>query len=246
MAGELMKVPFHGGTLEACERDGKVWVGVRAICEGLGIAFDPQRVKLQNKSWACVTEIVMQVEGDDQKRTYAVIDLDTVPLWLATIDERKVAPAVRPKLVRYQREAARVLADHFFRRHPQPPPPPTPAPAPLPDVTVSTAVTVVTPGPIFWHILNNLTGKSHGLEQQIAAGEKRLGSVHYQAAYAKTRANEARQLADRALDESGRLRLRLEDTEKKLAAVLAALAAAGKATAPAATPTPTPTGPRVG
>ncbi len=50
-----------------------------------------------------------------------MISLKSLPMWLATIDERKVKPDTRPKLVRYQKEVARVLTEHFF---------PSPRPAP--------------------------------------------------------------------------------------------------------------------
>src|SRR5262245_59325551 len=35
-------------------------------------------------------------------------------MWLATIDPARVKPEVRPKLTHYQRDAARVLREHFF------------------------------------------------------------------------------------------------------------------------------------
>ncbi len=35
-------------------------------------------------------------------------------MWVATIDTSRVSPAARPKLVLFQREAAKVLRDHFF------------------------------------------------------------------------------------------------------------------------------------
>lgn len=41
-------------------------------------------------------------------------------MWLANIHENKVKEEVRPKLVRYQQECAKVLADHFFKKAEQP------------------------------------------------------------------------------------------------------------------------------
>jgi hypothetical protein len=43
-----------------------------------------------------------------------MLHLDSFPMWLATIESSRVAEHVRPKLVKYQKECARVLRDHFF------------------------------------------------------------------------------------------------------------------------------------
>lgn len=117
MSTALVKVPFHGDELEAVEDGGKVWVSLRRCCENLGIAVEVQLRKLKGKAWACMTEMVMHdTSGREQPLT--VIDLETLPGWLFSIDARKVKGAIREKLARYQREAARVLADHFFGRKP--------------------------------------------------------------------------------------------------------------------------------
>src|SRR5205807_4561710 len=44
------------------------------------------------------------------------IDLECLPMWLATIPASRVAPHVRPKLERYQRECARALGHYCFGR----------------------------------------------------------------------------------------------------------------------------------
>ena len=45
-----------------------------------------------------------------------MIHVNSLPLWLGTIDENRVDPSVKDKLVQYQIEAAEVLADYFFGR----------------------------------------------------------------------------------------------------------------------------------
>lgn len=46
-----------------------------------------------------------------------MIDLRTLTMWLATIDENRVADRIKPKLVLYQAECADLLRDHFFGKH---------------------------------------------------------------------------------------------------------------------------------
>lgn len=106
-------IPFHGDTLEAVQRDGKVWVSVKRVCESLGIDLKSQHRKLQSCSWA-VMVIMTTTAPDGQMYETSVIQLDSLPMWLATINVRKVAEDIRPKLTAYQREAAEVLRRHFL------------------------------------------------------------------------------------------------------------------------------------
>lgn len=122
MANELVKVPFYGDELDAVQDGGKVWVSLRRCCENLGLTPQGQLEKLKRKAWACVTEIVTQMPGDTQAREVSMIDLETLPGWLFSIDARKVAGHIREKLARYQREAAQVLARHFLGGQPTAPP----------------------------------------------------------------------------------------------------------------------------
>lgn len=121
----LVRVPFHGDELEAVAEDGKVWVGLRKLCENLGVDMSSQLKKLRGESWACMVEMTTQAEGDGQRRVTTMVGLDTVPGWLFTVKAGKVKPEVRDKLDRYKRECARVLADHFFNRKAEPETDPT-------------------------------------------------------------------------------------------------------------------------
>lgn len=50
------------------------------------------------------------------RRELATIPNDQRPIWYATISIRKVKPEMRDRLALYQKEAAKVLADHFLGR----------------------------------------------------------------------------------------------------------------------------------
>ena len=125
----LTTVPFHGGTIEATQDERGVWISVRRVCDSIDLAFSPQLSKLKNKPWATMTMIVTVAE-DGKNRETQCIHVDSLPMWLATIDAARVSEAARPMLTAYQTEAARVLRDHFLGGPVQPTPPP-PAPEPL-------------------------------------------------------------------------------------------------------------------
>jgi len=109
----IIHVDFHGDSLECAQRDGRIWVAVRRVCDALGVSVQPQLTKLRDKPWATITMIVTVAE-DGKPRETACIDLDSLPMWLATLNPRKVSDEVRGKIELYQRECAKVLRDHFL------------------------------------------------------------------------------------------------------------------------------------
>jgi len=114
MSASLTRVPFHGDELLALQDDDGVWVSVRRVCEVLGLHVVRQRRKLKGKVWARGAFKASPSAGGDQS-TFC-IHLDSLPMWLATIEPSRVGEGARTKLERYQVEARDVLAAHFVRR----------------------------------------------------------------------------------------------------------------------------------
>lgn len=114
-SAEIVRVPFQGDTLEALQDEGGVWVAVRRVADVLGLDADTQAKKLRGKAWA-TTALKTVVAEDGKIRQAFCIHLDSVAMWLATIETSRVAESLRPKLERYQIECARVLRDHFLGR----------------------------------------------------------------------------------------------------------------------------------
>lgn len=119
--GAIVKVPFHGDELLAQQDERGVWVMVKRVCESIGLTEQRQMEKIKSKPWATTTMMVVVAE-DGKNREMMALHLDSLPMWLATIDAGRVAPEVRAKIERYQVECARVLRDHFFGAPPAPPP----------------------------------------------------------------------------------------------------------------------------
>jgi hypothetical protein len=121
MEGSAMqRFEFDGDTIDVQKSGEDVFVSVRRVCEALGIAHQRQQEKLSEKEWAVVT-LMVSTGADGKSYQMTMLHLDSLPLWLATIDAGRVAEDARPKLLRYQRECARVLADHFLGRRSQSP-----------------------------------------------------------------------------------------------------------------------------
>ena len=115
MTPQLQLVPFHDYAIEAVMHEGQPWAAVRSICQGLGLHVDAQHKKLQAKPWATI-RLIRTVAADRKEREILCIDLDSLPMWLATLEPGRVKSSARSVLVAYQKEAARVLRDHFLGR----------------------------------------------------------------------------------------------------------------------------------
>lgn len=116
MSADLVPVPVPGADdLMATQAGGREWAALKPMCDSLGIDTWTQQRKLNAKSWA-TTSIMTVVAGDGKPRDMAMIDSRSIPMWLATIDEGRVRPEARPKLIAYQREAAAALDAYFNRR----------------------------------------------------------------------------------------------------------------------------------
>lgn len=114
-ASAVELVPFKGGAIEAVMHDGRPWCAVRSICLALDLDIKNQHVKLKAKPWATMV-FITTVAADGKQREVLCIDLDSLPMWLATIEPSRVKAEARDALVSYQREAAQVLRDHFLGR----------------------------------------------------------------------------------------------------------------------------------
>src|SRR5438477_633908 len=99
MSTQMMSVDFYGDTLVAAVRnDGVIRVGFRRLCRVMDLEYEQQLAKLKSRSWANVELVDMVVETGHLRKVTA-IDLKTLHGWLLTIDENRVKPSLKPKLI---------------------------------------------------------------------------------------------------------------------------------------------------
>jgi hypothetical protein len=110
---EITTIRFDGDNLQTVREGERVWVVLKRACEALGLDAATQAEKLKEKAWA-VAGLIPATGPDGRNYEMFCVDMDTLPMWLATIDVGRVKEESRAKLITYQRECARVLRDHFF------------------------------------------------------------------------------------------------------------------------------------
>jgi len=107
-------VSFRDTSILCLTAGDAVFVAMRPVVEGMGLAWQTQHRKLTALAERfCITFMVTQLPDDDQAREYLCIPLERLFGWLMTIHPTRVKPALRDKVIAYQRECDRVLFHHF-------------------------------------------------------------------------------------------------------------------------------------
>ena len=115
------EVQFYDDSLIAVQAaDGQVFVAVSQMCQVLGLDDRGQRRRIQNHrilSQGYARGGISSPPSPDGRgggrQEAGLLRVDLVPLWLAGIDISKATEDVRPKLERFQLEAAKVLWEAF-------------------------------------------------------------------------------------------------------------------------------------
>lgn len=118
---EQRTVTFYDDELTAVRADDKqIYVSVRRMCEALGIDRKSAANRIRRnpilaegyKGGVMMTPPSKSGRGGGrQQATWLRVDL--VPLWLSGINTGRVKDGIRPKIERFQREAAKVLWEAF-------------------------------------------------------------------------------------------------------------------------------------
>lgn len=109
---EIVRVPFSAGDIWAVDVEGKPFVVFRHAVESLGLDYSSQLRKIQNRSWANRRDITT-VAADGKARQMAALDVASFLMWLATVNETKVAEEVRERLRAYQRESTDAIYGYW-------------------------------------------------------------------------------------------------------------------------------------
>lgn len=115
-------INFHDTELPVVEVDNEPRVCLNAAFTEIGLTAKKQIEKLHKQPWASLasTPVTGVRAGQPMKMNVITSDVRTFLMALATIPVSRVAEHVRPVLVAYQCEVARVIEEHFTnKRGPQ-------------------------------------------------------------------------------------------------------------------------------
>lgn len=118
----VKSVDLFGDTVMAAQDNaGNIWVGVRWICEGLGMTEGHMKRQIANIKKDLTLSRggsnLLLNKGSGEREVFC-LKLDYVPLWLAKVNITPTIQAERPeladKLLEYQLKAKDILADAFL------------------------------------------------------------------------------------------------------------------------------------
>ncbi len=113
---EEKQVLFYEDEITAMRAsDGRIYAGLTQMCRALGL--DPQGQRRRAERHAILSKGLKGVDklstpGGGMQKSY-VLRVDLIPLWLSGIRVSAVKEEIRPKLMRFQEEAATVLWEAF-------------------------------------------------------------------------------------------------------------------------------------
>jgi hypothetical protein len=112
--GQVAKIDLSAGSIDTVMVDGEPHVVFRPAVEAIGLDYSTQLRKLRERSWANRRDIPTVAE-DGKTRQMAAVDVRTFLMWLATVNENKVAEPARETLVAYQRETTTAVNDYWTK-----------------------------------------------------------------------------------------------------------------------------------
>jgi hypothetical protein len=119
MTGRITTVAFHADTLFAIERDDGVFVALKPICDALGVEWRKQRERISRDTILSEGSTIMGLPSAGGMQDTTCLRLDLVNGWLFGIDEDRVRPEAKDRVLEYKRECYATLFRHFYRPSPQ-------------------------------------------------------------------------------------------------------------------------------
>ena len=108
------EVAFYEDQLTAVRaEDGHIYVSVAQMCAALGLGDQAQRRRIAEHDVLSEGLAQLPIQTAGGRQTVYMLRSDLVPLWLAGVQGRSTREDVRPKLKRFQLEAAKVLWEAF-------------------------------------------------------------------------------------------------------------------------------------
>lgn len=112
---QLDTFDFDGEVLEIATADGKPYVPIKRICINLGLDWNGQYQRIKRDEILSEGMCVMHIPSKGGVQETICLPLEYLNGWLFGIESARVAPEVRPGLLRYKRDAYKALFDYFVK-----------------------------------------------------------------------------------------------------------------------------------
>lgn len=97
-------IPFRRKELLLVDNAGQPYVPMKAVVEGMGLAWQAQHAKLTSGRFSSTVTMIVIVAEDGKRREMACLPLRKLAGWLMSIHASKVRPDLRDNVIAYQNE----------------------------------------------------------------------------------------------------------------------------------------------
>jgi len=115
MTTSIISVPFHNQNLLATIVDGIPHVAMKPICENIGISWNSQFERIKRHAVLSEGIRVIRTPSKGGIQEMITLPIDLLNGWLFGVDSNRIKkPEVKTKVIEYQKECFKVLANHFM------------------------------------------------------------------------------------------------------------------------------------
>lgn len=112
---KIKEVTFNGVTMLGIQTEsGKVFTGIRKICEDLGIDFSSQLKKIKRDDILKEGVVIITIPSNSGMQDISCIELDCLPVWLSKISIKHCKSEIQPLLLDFKKQAKEILAKAFI------------------------------------------------------------------------------------------------------------------------------------
>ncbi|MEI6730649.1 MAG: phage antirepressor N-terminal domain-containing protein [Pseudomonadota bacterium] len=112
-------VQFNGSKILAVTYQEKPYISIKPICDALGLDWHAQRQRIRRDAVLNEGAVIITLPSEGGKQETLCLPLGLLNGWLFGVDENRVKPETKDKLLHYKRECYEVLFNYFM---PQPKP----------------------------------------------------------------------------------------------------------------------------
>lgn len=107
-------ISFNNQSLITVEQNGNHYVAMKPICENIGLAWEPQVLRIKRDEVLSQGMIVMIIPTNGGNQNMICLPIEYLNGWLFGIDINRCKPEIRGTLIKYKKECYQALHDYWF------------------------------------------------------------------------------------------------------------------------------------
>lgn len=107
-------ISFNNQSLITVEQNGNHYVAMKPICENIGLAWEPQVLRIKRDEVLSQGMIVMITPTNGGNQNMICLPIEYLNGWLFGIDINRCKPEIRDTLIKYKKECYQALHNYWF------------------------------------------------------------------------------------------------------------------------------------